>query len=100
MKYDFNVKLGHAANYAKEWTKLMNTLDASNSAGLITHRAGSGWMSHFVYIGGDSIDQLYSTFDANSQTEAFQEFAANVSEIRELRNVSLIAPVKAYPAKR
>ena len=100
MKYDFNVKLGHAAHYAKEWTKLMNTLDASNSAGLITHRAGSGWMSHFVYIGGDSIDQLYSTFDANSKTEAFQEFAANVSEIRELRNVSLIAPVKAYPAKR
>ena len=100
MKYDFNVKLGHASHYANEWTKLMNILEATNSAGLITHRAGSGWMSHFVYIGGDSIEQLYSTFDANSKTEAFQEFSTNVSEIRELRNVSLISPVKAYPSKR
>jgi virulence-associated protein VapD len=57
-------------------------------------------MSHFVYVGGDSIDDLYTTFDANSQTEAFQTFTKNVASIRELRNVSLITPVKAYPAKR
>jgi virulence-associated protein VapD len=100
MKYDFNEKLGHASHYANEWTKLMNILEATNSTGLITHRAGSGWMSHFVYIGGDSIEQLYSTFDANSKTEAFKEFSTNVSEIRELRNVCLISPVKAYPSKR
>jgi hypothetical protein len=57
-------------------------------------------MSHFVYVGGDSIDDLYTTFDANSQTEAFQTFVKNVASIRELRNVSLIAPVKAYPSTR
>ena len=45
-------------------------------------------MSHFVYVGGNSIDDLYSTFDANSQTGAFQTFVKNVSSIRELRNVS------------
>jgi virulence-associated protein VapD len=100
MKFDFNVALGKAPIYAKEWTKMMNSLEQTNSAGLITHRAGSGWMSHFVYVGGDSIDDLYSTFDANSQTKAFQTFVENVSEIRELRNISLITPVKAYPAKR
>jgi hypothetical protein len=43
---------------------------------------------------------LYSTFDANSQTDSFQNFAKNVSSIRELRNVSLLTPVKAYPSKR
>lgn len=100
MKFDFNVALGKAPMYAEEWTKMMNSLEQTNSAGLITHRAGSGWMSHFVYVGGDSIDDLYSTFDANSQTEAFQTFAKNVSSIRELRNVSLITPVKGYPANR
>jgi hypothetical protein len=100
MKFDFNVELGKAPMYAKEWTKMMNSLEQSNSAGLITHRAGNGWMSHFVYVGGDSIDDLYTTFDANSQTEAFQTFVKNVASIRELRNVSLIAPVKAYPATR
>jgi Mn-containing catalase len=78
----------------------MNSLEQTNSAGLITHRAGSGWMSHFVYVGGDSIDDLYSTFDTNSQTEAFQTFVENVSSIRQLRNISLINPVKGYPAKR
>ena len=57
-------------------------------------------MSHFVYVGGNSIDDLYSTFDANSQTDAFQTFAKNVSSIRELRNVSLLSPAKAYPSKR
>ena len=36
-----------------EWTKMMNSLEQTNSAGLITHRAGSGWMSHFVYVGGN-----------------------------------------------
>ena len=51
-------------------------------------------------VGGDSIDELYTTFDANSQTEAFQTFVKNVASIRELRNVSLITPVKAYPATR
>ena len=100
MKFDFNVEPGKAPMYAKEWTKMMNSLEQTNSAGLITHRAGSAWMSHFVYVGGDSIDDLYSTFDANSQTEAFQTFMKNVASIRELRNVSLITPVKGYPAKR
>ena len=79
---------------------MMNSLEQTNSAGLITHRAGSGWMSHFVYVGGNSIDDLYSTFDANSQTDAFQTFVKNVSSIRELRNVSLISPAKAYPSQR
>jgi virulence-associated protein VapD len=100
MKFDFNVALGKASVYASEWTKMMNSLEQTNSAGLITHRAGSGWISHFVYVGGNSIDDLYSTFDANSQTDAFQIFAKNVSSIRELRNVSLLTPVKAYPSKR
>jgi virulence-associated protein VapD len=100
MKFDFNVELGKASVYANEWTKMMNSLEQTNSAGLITHRAGSGWMSHFVYVGGNSIDDLYSTFDANSQTDAFQTFVKNVSSIRELRNVSLISPAKAYPSKR
>jgi virulence-associated protein VapD len=100
MKFDFNVALGKASVYASEWTKMMNSLEQTNSAGLITHRAGSGWISHFVYVGGNSIDDLYSTFDANSQTDSFQNFAKNVSSIRELRNVSLLTPVKAYPSKR
>jgi len=100
MKFDFNVELGKASVYANEWTKMMNSLEQTNSAGLITHRAGSGWMSHFVYVGGNSIDDLYSTFDANSQTDAFQTFVKNVSSIRELRNVSLISPAKAYPSQR
>jgi hypothetical protein len=100
MKFNFDVVPGKAGIYAKEWTKMMNSLEQTNSAGLITHRAGSGWMSHFVYVGGDSIDDLYSTFDANSQTEAFQTFVENVSSIRQLRNISLINPVKGYPAKR
>ena len=46
------------------------------------------------------IRDRYTTFDANSQTEAFQTFVKNVASIRELRNVSLITPAKAYPAKR
>jgi hypothetical protein len=100
MKFNFDVVPGKAGAYAKEWTKMMNSLEQTNSAGLITHRAGSGWMSHFVYVGGDSIDDLYSTFDTNSQTKAFQTFVENVSSIRTLRNISLISPVKAYPAKR
>ena len=100
MKFDFNVELGKASVYANEWTKMMNSLEQTNSSGLITHRAGSGWISHFVYVGGNSIDDLYSTFDANSRTDAFQNFAKNVSSIRELRNVSLLTPVKAYPSKR
>ena len=77
MKFDFNVALGKASVYANEWTKMMNSLEQTNSAGLITHRAGSGWISHFVYVGGNSIDDLYSTFDANSRTDAFQNFAKN-----------------------
>jgi len=100
MKFNFDVVPGKAGLYAKEWTKMMNSLEQTNSAGLITHRAGNGWMSHFVYVGGDSIDDLYTTFDANSQTEAFQTFIENISSIRTLRNVSLITPVKGYPAKR
>ena len=57
MKFDFNVELRerHPMFMQNEWTKMMNSLEQTNSAGLITHRAGSGWMSHFVYVGGESV---------------------------------------------
>ena len=100
MKFDFEVEIGQAGKYASEWTKMNNSLDLPNSAGLVTHRAGNGWASHFVYVGANSIDELYSTFDDIQKTQAFVEFTKNVNSIREVKNVTLIQPIKAYPSTR
>ena len=79
MKFDFNVELGKAPMYAKEWTKMMNSLEQTNSAGLITHRAGNGWMSHFVYVGGDEILSNFSSVIA--EPDALTKFSLVTSLI-------------------
>ena len=49
---------------------------------------------------GISIDDLYSTFDANSQTDAFKLLLKMLASIQRAKKCKFIAPVKAYPSQR
>ena len=79
LKYDFDV-------------------DIPSSAGLITHLAGNRWASHFVYIGADDLDNLMNNYKENRSTSAFKSFGQKVSKIRDLKNVTVVTPIKAYSA--
>ena len=44
--------------------------------------------------------EIYSTIDDIQKTPEFVEFTKNVNSIREVKNVTLIQPIKAYPSTR
>ena len=98
LKYDFDVVLGSESKYVDAWVDLMNNLDIPSSAGLITHLAGNRWASHFVYIGADDLDNLMNNYKENRSTSAFKSFGQKVSKIRDLKNVTVVTPIKAYSA--
>ena len=98
MKYDMQLSLADEAAYTKAWSELMdNNVEAGfvkSSYGLNRVNFGSDALSHFVYIGGSSIEDVNPDL---TSTKAYAKFAKKVSGMREVVNTSLIMPVKSWP---
>jgi hypothetical protein len=98
MKYDMQLSLADEAAYAKAWSELMDNNVAAgfvkSSYGLNRVNFGSDALSHFVYIGGSSIEDVNPDL---TSTKAYAKFAKKVSGMREVVNTSLIMPVKSWP---
>ena len=98
MKDDMQLSLADEAAYTKAWSELMdNNVEAGfvkSSYGLNRVNFGSDALSHFVYIGGSSIEDVNPDL---TSTKAYAKFAKKVSGMREVVNTSLIMPVKSWP---
>ena len=95
-KYDLYVQPAKRADYAKEWTKMTNSIGGSGSSGLVTHMTGNGRVSHFAFIGASSLPELASESSSALSSMPFAKFAKAVGDYRTVQNVMLVTPVKGW----
>ncbi len=57
---------------------------------------GNRYVSHMVYLGADSMDELDNSIKKATSSDEFADFASKVGDIRENINVELVQLVKFY----
>ena len=82
----------------KSWKNFMssqlNTFDGSFGLNRIAY--GNRYVSHMVYLGADSMDQLDKGIKSATASKDYMDFASDVSSIRQNINVELVQLVKFY----
>ena len=97
-KYNFKVDEGHESHYLNSWKNLMSAnLDNINgSFGMNRVLFGNRYVSHMVYVGNESLDELLTSQNAVLSSDAFLDFSMDVKDIRQNVNVELVSLVKFY----
>ena len=97
-KYNLNLKPGSESLYVDSWKNFM-TSQLSNhkgSFGMNRIAYGNRYVSHMVYLGADSMDELDNSIKKATSSDEFADFASKVEDIRENINVELVQLVKFY----
>ena len=72
----------------------LNTFDGSFGLNRIAY--GNRYVSHMVYLGANSMDQLDKGIKSATASKEYMDFASDVSSIRQNINVELVQLVKFY----
>ena len=98
---EVKVKTGSQASYLEAYKQLTNsTADAFESYGINRVVYGNKYVSHMLYNGSNSIQDLNNALDEVYASNEFKSFNRKVGNIRKLVNSTLAQLVKAYPAER
>ncbi len=97
-KYNFKVEEGHESHYLNSWKKMMSSqLDAiKGSFGMNRVLFGNRYVSHMVYVGNESLDELLNSQKTVLSSDEFMDFSMDVKDIRQNVNVELVSLVKYY----
>ena len=98
---EVKVKTGNQPSYLEAYKQLTNsTGDAFGSYGINRVVYGNKYVSHMLYNGSNSIQELNDGLDQVYTSNEFKTFNRKVGNIRKLVNSTLAQLVKAYPAER
>ena len=98
---EVKVKTGSQPSYLEAYKQLTNsTGDAFGSYGINRVVYGNKYVSHMLYNGSNSIQELNDGLDQVYASNEFKTFNRKVGNIRKLVNSTLAQLVKAYPAER
>ncbi len=98
---EVKVKTGSQASYLEAYKQLTNsTADSFGSYGINRVVYGNKYVSHMLYNGSNSIQELNDALDEVYASNEFKSFNRKVGNIRKLVNSTLAQLVKAYPAER
>jgi len=98
---EVKVKTGSQASYIEAYRELTDsTADSFGSYGINRVVYGNKYVSHMLYNGSNSIQELNDALDEVYASNEFKSFNRKVGNIRKLVNSTLAQLVKAYPAKR
>ena len=98
---EVKVKTGSQPSYLEAYKQLTNsTGDAFGSYGINRVVYGNKYVSHMLYNGSNSIQELNNGLDQVYASNEFKTFNRKVGNIRKLVNSTLAQLVKAYPAER
>jgi len=98
---EVKVKTGSQASYIEAYRELTDsTADSFGSYGINRVVYGNKYVSHMLYNGSNSIQELNDALDEVYASNEFKSFNRKVGNIRNLVNSTLAQLVKAYPAER
>ena len=98
---EVKVKTGSQASYLEAYKQLTDsTADSFGSYGINRVVYGNKYVSHMLYNGSNSIQELNDALDEVYASNEFKSFNRKVGNIRKLVNSTLAQLVKAYPAER
>ena len=98
---EVKVKTGSQSSYIEAYKQLTNsTGDSFGSFGINRVVYGNKYVSHMLYNGSNSIQELNDGLDEVYASNEFKTFNRKVGNIRKLVNSTLAQLVKAYPAER
>ena len=98
---EVKVKTGSQASYLEAYKLLTDsTADSFGSYGINRVVYGNKYVSHMLYNGSNSIQELNDALDEVYASKEFNSFNRKVGNIRTLVNSTLTQLVKAYPAER
>ena len=98
---EVKVKTGSQASYIEAYKLLTDsTADSFGSYGINRVVYGNKYVSHMLYNGSNSIQELNDALDEVYASNEFKSFNRKVGNIRKLVNSTLAQLVKAYPAER
>ena len=98
---EVKVKTGSQASYLEAYKQLTDsTADSFGSYGINRVVYGNKYVSHMLYNGSNSIQELNDGLDEVYASNEFKTFNRKVGNIRKLVNSTLAQLVKAYPAER
>lgn len=98
---EVKVKTGSQASYLEAYKQLTNsTADSFGSYGINRVVYGNKYVSHMLYNGSNSVQELNDQLDEVYSSNEFKTFNRKVGNIRKLVNSTLAQLVKAYPAER
>ena len=98
---EVKVKTGSQASYLEAYKQLTDsTADSFDSYGINRVVYGNKYVSHMLYNGANSIQDLNDSLEEVYASNEFKTFNRKVGNIRKLVNSSLAQLVKAYPAER
>ena len=98
---EVKVKTGSQASYLEAYKLLTDsTADSFGSYGINRVVYGNKYVSHMLYNGSNSIQELNDALDEVYASNEFKSFNRKVGNIRTLVNSTLAQLVKAYPAER
>ena len=98
---EVKVKTGSQASYLEAYKLLTDsTADSFGSYGINRVVYGNKYVSHMLYNGSNSIQELNDALDEVYASKEFNSFNRKVGNIRTLVNSTLAQLVKAYPAER
>ena len=98
---EVKVKTGSQASYIEAYKLLTDsTADSFGSYGINRVVYGNKYVSHMLYNGSNSIQELNDALGEVYASNEFKSFNRKVGNIRKLVNSTLAQLVKAYPAER
>ena len=98
---EVKVKTGSQPSYLEAYKQLTNsTADSFGSYGINRVVYGNKYVSHMLYNGSNSIQELNDGLNEVYASNEFKTFNRKVGNIRKLVNSTLAQLVKAYPAER
>ena len=98
---EVKVKTGSQASYLEAYKQLTaSTGDSFGSYGINRVVYGNKYVSHMLYNGSNSVQELNDGLNEVYASNEFKTFNRKVGNIRKLVNSTLAQLVKAYPAER
>ena len=98
---EVKVKTGSQSAYLDAYKQLTeSTADSFGSYGINRVVYGNKYVSHMLYNGSNSIQELNDALDEVYASNEFKSFNRKVGNIRTLVNSTLAQLIKAYPAER
>ena len=98
---EVKVKTASQTSYLEAYKQLTNsTADSFGSYGINRVVYGNKYVSHMLYNGANSIQDLNDSLDEVYVSNEFKTFNRKVGNIRKLVNSTLAQLIKAYPAER